>query len=120
MKTLFTALLTVAAAAATAKSLEVTVPNVRSDKGTILVMAVVAGSEKPVFGMAQAKKGSVTVTLEGLEGDIAEVSLFHDENGNRKMDTSDRGPTEGYATKKCKTDDGKTSVKMNLYYPSAE
>lgn len=105
------------ATAISAKTLEITVPNVRSARGALLAMAAVPGEEKPVYGMAEAKAGAVVVTLE-IAGDTAEVSLFHDENGNYQMDMGDRGPTEGYASKKCRLSDERTAVRMNLFYPN--
>ena len=119
MKILFTLALLTTVSTAAAQSLEITIPNVRSDKGSILVMTVVTGAEKPVYGKADAKQGMVVVLLEGIDADTAEVSLFHDENGNFQMDMGDRGPTEGYATRKCKLQEEKTGVKMNLFYPAA-
>lgn len=116
-KLILLAAATVAAAAVSAKTLEITVPNLRSDKGSLLVMATSPGAEQPVYGKAPAQAGAVTVTLV-IAGDAAEVSLFHDENGNYRMDMSDRGPTEGYAAKKCKLDGEHTAVKMNLFYPT--
>lgn len=122
MKTLFVTLaaLTLGTAAATAKTLEITVEDIRSDKGLILVMATVAGQQQPVYGKADAKKGSVVVTLEGLEADAAEVSLFHDEDGDFQMKMGDRGPLEGYAAKKCKLPAEKNAAKLRLYYPATE
>ena len=122
MKTLFATLaaLVLGTAAATAKTLEITVEDVRSDKGQILVMASVAGQEQPVYGKADAKKGSVVVTLTGLEADAVEVSLFHDEDGDFKMKMGDRGPLEGYAAKKCKLPADANAAKLRLYYPAAE
>lgn len=122
MKTLFATLaaLVLGNAAATAKTLEITVEDVRSDKGQILVMASVAGQEQPVYGKADAKKGSVVVTLTGLEADAVEVSLFHDEDGDFKMKMGDRGPLEGYAAKKCKLPADANAAKLRLYYPAAE
>lgn len=58
MKTLLATLaaLVLGTAATTAKTLEITVEDIRSDKGQILVMATVAGQEQPVYGKAEAKK----------------------------------------------------------------
>ena len=55
-----------ASTAVSAKTLEVTVSDIRNDKGNILVMAKVAGQEQPVYGMAAASASmpsSVTTTL---------------------------------------------------------
>lgn len=122
MKTLLVTLaaLVLGTAAATAKTLEIKVEDVRSDKGQILVMASVAGQEQPVYGKADAKKGSVVVTLTGLEAEAVEVSLFHDEDGDFKMKMGDRGPLEGYAAKKCKLPSDANAAKLRLYYPAAE
>ena len=100
-----------ASTAVSAKTLEVTVSDIRNDKGNILVMAKVAGQEQPVYGMAAAKAGKVVVTLEGIEADAAELSLFHDEDG---------GPAEGYATRKCKLPAEHNTATLKLYYPATE
>lgn len=107
-----------ASMAASAKTLEVTVSDIRSDKGSILVMAKAAGQEQPVYGMAAAKTGKVAVTLEGIDAETAEVSLFHDEDGDYKMKTGERGPAEGYATQKCRLAAERNTVTMKLCYPS--
>ena len=120
MKTLLITLATLAAGlAATAKTLEITVGDIRSDKGSVLVMATAAGQEKPVYGMAEAREDSVVVLLTGLETDVAEVSVIHDEDGDYKMKMGDRGPLEGYAAKKCELPAEKNAVKLRLHYPAA-
>ena len=107
-----------ASMAASAKTLEVTVSDIRSDKGSILVMAKAAGQEQPVYGMAAAKTGKVAVTLEGIDAETAEVSLLHDEDGDYKMKMGERGPAEGYATQKCRLAAERNTVTMKLCYPS--
>ena len=106
-----------ASTAVSAKTLEVTVSDIRNDKGNILVMAKVAGQEQPVYGMAAAKAGKVVVTLEGIEADAAELSLFPDEDGDYKMKM---GPAEGYATRKCKLPAEHNTATLKLYYPATE
>ncbi len=101
----------------TPKTVVVTVRDVRSDKGNILVRAAVAGKSEPVQAMAPAAVGDVVVTLEGVDGKSADISLFHDENGNYQLEMGDRGPTEGYAMKKCKLAADTTAVAVNLFYP---
>lgn len=103
---------------ASAKTLEITVRDVRNDKGAILVMAKVAGQEQPLYGKATAKAGKVVVTLEGIDADAAEVSLFHDEDGDYQMKMGDRGPAEGYAARKCKLPQESNTVSITLYYPT--
>lgn len=109
-----------ASAAASAKTLEITVTDIRNDKGTILAMAKVSGQEQPIYGMAAAKAGKVAVTLEGIDADAAEVSLFHDEDGDYKMKMGERGPVEGYATRKCKLPEEHNTATLKLYYPATE
>jgi uncharacterized protein (DUF2141 family) len=103
--------------AVSAKTIEITVRGVRSDRGNVLVRAVVAGVDEPVQAAVPAAEGEVAVTLEGVEGESAEISLFHDENGNYQLEMGDRGPTEGYALKKCKLTSETTSVAVNIFYP---
>ena len=96
-----------ASTAVSAKTLEVTVSDIRNDKGNIL-------------GMAAARAGKVVVTLEGIEADAAELSLFHDEDGDYKMKMGERGPAEGYATRKCKLPAEHNTATLKLYYPATE
>ena len=101
-KLVLTVIFALASVAAAAKTLEITVTDIRSDKGNVLAMAKVAGHEQPVYGMSPAKRGEVVVTLEGIDAETAEVSLLHDEDGDYKMKTGERGPAEGYAAKKAR------------------
>ena len=91
-KLVLTVVFALASVAAAAKTLEITVTDIRSDKGNVLAMAKVAGREQPVYGMSPAKRGEVVVTLEGIDAETAEVSLLHDEDGDYKMKTGERGP----------------------------
>ena len=119
-KLVLTVIFALASVAAAAKTLEITVTDIRSDKGNVLAMAKVAGREQPVYGMSPAKRGEVVVTLKGIDAETAEVSLLHDEDGDYQMKTGDRGPLEGYAARKCKLPAEKNTAKIRLYYPAAE
>ncbi len=101
----------------TSKLIIIKVDNVLNDKGKILVMAKIPGVADPVYGMTAAKKGEVIIELKNVKGDSAEISLFHDQNGNYKMDMGERGPAEGYVTKKCKLKEPTTQLKVSIYYP---
>lgn len=99
-----------------AKTLEIKVSNVRNNKGNILVMAHLPGSEQPVYQMIKAQEGTVTITLN-LNAETAEISLMHDENSDYKMGQDETGrPTEGYALQKCKLPQESTSVTLELTY----
>ena len=119
-KLVLTVVFALASVAAAAKTLEITVTDIRSDKGSILVMAKVAGQKQPVYGMSPAKRGEVVVTLEGNDADAAEDSLLHDEDGDYKMKMGERGPAEGYAAKKCTLPAERNTVTIRLRYPAAE
>ena len=119
-KLVLTVVFALASVAAAAKTLEITVTDIRSDKGNVLAMAKVAGREQPVYGMSPAKRGEVVVTLEGIDAETAEVSLLHDEDGDYKMKTGERGPAEGYAAKKCTLPAERNTVTIRLCYPAAE
>lgn len=119
-KLLVTVCFTLASMAASAKTLEITVSDIRSGKGSILAMAKVPGQEQPVYGMSPARTGKVTVTLEGLDADTAEVSLLHDEDGDYKMKMGQHGPAEGYALKRCELPAAQNTVTLKLHYPAEE
>ena len=94
--------LTLTPTSASAAELTVEIKGIASDKGDVYV-AIYDKTEKWMKtalsdAKASAKKGSVTVTFKELpEGDYA-ISLYHDENGNGKMDRNVIGmPTEPYA-----------------------
>lgn len=114
-----TACLMLATATISAKTLVITVQDVRNDKGSILVMATAAGQERPYYAMTAAQAGSVTVTIEGIDDSVgeAEISLFHDEDSNYQMKMGDHGPAEGYASKKYELTTGHDSVGLKLHYP---
>jgi uncharacterized protein (DUF2141 family) len=85
-----------------AAELAVSVTGVRSEKGNVMAQLLKADAAqgKAVQAsatMQAAKKGSIELLFGNLEpGDYA-VMLFHDENGNGKMDSNIVGiPTEGY------------------------
>lgn len=104
-----------------ARTIIVKVSNIRGEQGTILVMAQSGKESKPVYGMAKPEKGEATITLENVEWEQFDLSVFHDENENHKMDfTDDKKPAEGYAMKSCKTRKEEETVKLKLYYPSNE
>jgi uncharacterized protein (DUF2141 family) len=82
--------------------LAVTVKGVRSDKGAIMAQLLKADPAKgtatqAAATMQAAKVGTVELLFGNLQpGDYA-VMIFHDENGNGKMDSNLIGiPTEGY------------------------
>lgn len=109
----------VAYSTAGARTIIVKVSNIQGEQGTILVMAQYGKESKPVYGMAKPEKGEVTITLENVEWEQFDLSVFHDENGNYKMDfTDDKKPAEGYAMKNCKPQKEEETVKLKLYYPS--
>lgn len=103
--------------AATAKELTIKVDNVKNGTGKILLMGTVAGVKDPLYTMVEAKEGEVTLKLENLNSEEVEISIFHDENNNFQLDMGNRGPMEGYVTKKCNLTDENTEATMTLYYP---
>lgn len=104
-----------------ARTIIVKVSNIRGEKGNILVMAQQGKESKPVYGMAKAEKGTAVIKLENVEWDEFDLSVFHDENDNWKMDFSeDKKPAEGYAMKSCKLKQDEETVSLKLYYPTNE
>ena len=88
--------LVVAAAGAKAFDLRVEVINAKSDKGT--VMGAVYASEsgwlrdgQAVQGVMEPAADKTVLVYRNLAAGQYAVSVFHDENGNRKLDTNPAG-----------------------------
>lgn len=89
---------------AVAADLTVKIKDVQNANGTIL-MALHDGadgfpkSRKPVAVISlDAKIGEVLAVFPDLDAGAYAISLYHDENGNKELDTNFLGvPTEGYA-----------------------
>ena len=99
----------------------VEITQVRNDQGNVLVMAQAGKDTEPIYGMAKAQKGQLTIRLESVVWEKFDLSIIHDENENWQMDLRDgKGPAEGYALKSCVTKGEETTIKVRLYYPSNE
>jgi len=91
-----------AAPPAQAGELTVSITNVRTDKGTLLVSVTntEAGwnnQEKPVAATKLAATGKDAVVHFTLPAGSYAVQVMHDENDNGKLDTNFMGiPAEGY------------------------
>lgn len=103
-----------------AKELKIEIKGVRNGRGNILVMATTEKTHEPVFGMTEAKKGSVVVTLRGLDGERADIRVFHDEDGDYRMKTGENGPEEAYASCNCNLTQETNATEAALRYPAAE
>lgn len=103
---------------ANAKSLILKIDNVRSAKGKIMAMVTIPGVKEPLYQMVDAKVGAVVLEFADIEAQTVELSLYHDEDGNFKLAMGDRGPIEGYVTKKCKLLEPQTELELKLYYPN--
>ncbi|MCH4211399.1 MAG: DUF2141 domain-containing protein [Prevotella sp.] len=109
---------------ANARNVVVKLQGVRDQKGKIMLMAERKVKDpqktksKPILMMCDAVKGEVDVTLTNVVDGEYLISVFHDENGNRQMDTDEQGrPLEGYARKAVVLDSKTSEVKMKMYYP---
>lgn len=104
-----------------ARTVIVEITQVRNDQGNVLVMAQAGKDTEPIYGMAKAQKGQLTIRLESVVWEKFDLSIIHDENENWQMDLRDgKGPAEGYALKSCVTKGEETTIKVRLYYPSNE
>ena len=92
-----------AAAAPPPASLEITITGARSDKGVVRIALCPPAAGFPDCGQKAVRtaalpiiKGQARVVWSGLsEGNYA-LSVFHDANGNGKLDTFAGIPREGY------------------------
>lgn len=74
----------------------VLVTQVRNAEGNILVMIQTDGNKQSFYGLSKAQKGTVSVVVKGIFDRPFLVSVFHDENGDWKMDMDEQGkPVEG-------------------------
>ncbi|AXT50643.1 DUF2141 domain-containing protein [Aquimarina sp. BL5] len=84
-------------------SIEINVTNIKIDDGTIRI-GLYKGEEnfyrKTYKSIAvKAKKDSLTVTLDDIPNGTYAISLFHDKNDNKKLDTNFfKIPKEPYGT----------------------
>lgn len=123
MKTIYillTAIVLATAEGISAKELKIEIKGVRNNCGNILVMATTEKTQEPVFGMTEAKTGSVVVTLRGLDGERADIRVIHDQNGDYRMKTGENGPEEAYASCKCILTQETNTTEAALRYPAAE
>ncbi|WP_109300312.1 DUF2141 domain-containing protein [Aquimarina sp. AU474] len=87
----------------TLQSIEVTITNVQTDEGTIMIGLYNAESNflnKPYKSISiKANKGPLKASFKNiLEGEYA-ISLYHDQNNNNELDTNFFGiPKEPYGT----------------------
>jgi uncharacterized protein (DUF2141 family) len=86
--------------AAQAYDLTVEVHNARSDKGTVdgaLYADAASWLKQPLQGERQPATTSTVLVYRNLQPGTYALSLFHDENGNGKLDSNIAGiPTERY------------------------
>ena len=85
-------------------NVRIIIPNIRSDKGEILIAIYNKANGFPENAALafrttkmKAKKGSLAYVLNGLEHGKYAIAIFHDENGDGKMNKNMLGiPKEGY------------------------
>ena len=125
------------------QNMNIKVANVRSDKGNVLLMVSKAvdgrendsiassadkGTLKPIMRLQKACNGSVNFVismdeLKRMHSDKFVISVFHDENGNYKLDMNDQQrPIEGFIRRmySVKQWDHNETAQLNLYYPISE
>ncbi|WP_299256829.1 DUF2141 domain-containing protein [uncultured Aquimarina sp.] len=112
-------------------SIQISITNIKSDEGNIRI-GLYSGEDnfykKTYKSIAiKAKKGSLTVTLDDIPDGTYAISLFHDENDNKKLDTNFfKIPNEPYGTSNNakgnfgppKWIDAKFSVSEHVVYQS--
>lgn len=115
------AILTAGTLTANAQSLEIEVANIRNDKGSVLLMIRTDDGAAPIYRMEPARTAGVTFRVDSLTAQHAEISLFHDENGNYELDKDEQGmPREGFGGKKCKLRKPVASVRIPVTYLKEE
>jgi uncharacterized protein (DUF2141 family) len=94
------AMIVVSVSAMCQTKLQVTVTNIKGTKGDIIVGIFDSENflKKPIEGrMAKASGDSITVVFENVKPGIYAVSVVHDVNKNKDLDTNKLGiPKEGF------------------------
>lgn len=86
------------------KSIKINIPNIKSDKGEILIALFNKEDGFPEdantayqTAKMKAKKGLQSITLQNISDGRYALAIFHDENGDGKMNKNMLGiPKEGY------------------------
>ncbi len=98
-----------------ARTLRITLRNLRSDKGVVLLYA--SGDTKPHFACVAPAEGRAELTIEGISSDSLSVNIFHDENDNRKLDKrADGRPAEGCLRTTVATANEENATEAELRY----
>ncbi len=124
-KSLLLALALLGSCAATqhAKSLKVRIVNLRSDRGAVLYVAMkgditkgVKSDARPLCGRAVPERGAVEFSFDAIEADSLTVSIFHDENGNFRLDREEGRPAEGCLHLTIALPDAENTAELELRY----
>ena len=119
MKTIIASAALLLCATASTRNLKITVSDLRSDKGRILWY--IHGDARPRQGMEKPKSGSVAFSAEDFTADSVTLYLFHDENGNYRLDRRDDGkPAEGCCTRAIVLSAEKNEIRVRLRYEFPE
>lgn len=93
------ALMLAAAAPAAAGTLNVKLGGIRTAQGMVQIDVYAATRKRAAGRRVAARRGALNVAFESLPPGAYVVYVYHDENGNGKLDTGGLLglPTEGYA-----------------------
>ncbi len=92
-------MLAAAAAPAAGGTLHVQLRAIRSAHGSVQIDVYAATRKRAAGKRIPARRGAITVPFDDLSPGAYVVYVYHDENGNKKLDTGGLLglPTEGYA-----------------------
>lgn len=87
-------------------SLTVTLGNIRSDHGNVIIMVFADAKSYETYDYTKAvgykeikaKSGLMTASFPELTGGPYVITLFHDENGDQDLNLQGEYPIEGYGT----------------------
>ncbi len=106
-----------------AKTLEVRIVNLRSDKGAVLVTAMkgapkeyMKGGGLPLTARAVPEQGCVSFSFDAIEADSLTLSILHDENGNYRLDREEGRPAEGCLHLTIALSDAQNTAELELRY----
>lgn len=101
-----------------AKTLKIKLVGLRSDTGFVLAAAAATGGAKPLYARTAPEQGCAHLTFD-TEADSLAVSIFHDENGNYRLDREEGRPAEGCLHLTIALPDAQNTAELELRYDFA-
>ena len=99
------------ATASAQRDMQLTVSNIPTDKGQILI-----ATKSGQWAKVKAEKGKIETTVKDVPYGKGKIYVFHDENGNGQLDEKDNIPMEYCAFGDYEMSENNSKVNIELIY----